>query len=603
MRKYFYILFLLIFILIQGWAQEACPGCLIAIPDDLAEDTAWLALAPDARAGVYYEADVSFRLPKTTTPVADEQTPPGLTISKITINNVVNMPPGLNWEANQLEFNPADTTDGCVRICGVPLQPGFYQVEVVLTARVLVSNSTTSFSFPILVRQSVTETDGFSMINNSGCGDLEVSFENKIPSEGRTGFSYLWDFGNGNYSVAENPVNQRYDRPGVYTVNYQAVVDTAGYKLSRVVVNEVACDDTFNRPDLQIEIFDAEDGIVFRSEEFPNVIPPLTLDLDIPLDDGNYFIQIIDKDSGIDGGDDNCGAVNFNRYTNGKLFDNDMSVTINTTHPVDTLRAVDTVFVFAQPDPPLIKADIPDVLCQGDSLLLMTDYTENVQWFQDSLPLLEGDTSFLKIGETAPYWVQYTSPDGCIAVSRQMIFAFPDPPEFPVFTNTGNQLTVFDPAALPRFAQLQWFLDGQPIEGANQTTYCIGESGEYRLTVDDWETGCSNSYSRTITYNPDFPNCVSSTADPLAALLQDFRLFPNPNPGRLWLEWRREDRHDVQLRIRNSQGQLLREENWLDLWGEVRRSLDISSFPEGLYFVEMEMDGRKGNYRVVKVDY
>ena len=585
----------------NGWAQEGCPGCLTNLPEGLAADTAYLAQAPDAQVGVYYEEDISFRLPKTTTPVANENTPPGLSIDQITVNNVTNIPSGLSWEANQTEFDVSEITDGCVRICGTPLQPGFYEVEVVVTARVLLTNATTSFSFPIFVRQAVTETEGFTMINNSGCGELEVSFQNKIPSNGQDGFRYLWDFGNGSYSVTENPTNQYYSQPGAYPVRYEAVIDTAGYSLSRIVVNEVGCDDVFNRPDLQILVFNADNVVVYSSDEFSNVIPPLTIDnLNIPLDEANYFIQVIDRDSGVDGGDDNCGIVNFNRYTSGKLVDSDMSITINIAHVVDTIRSIDTVHVFAQPDPPLILTDLPQTLCNGDSLILMTNYDEGLQWYQDSLPLLSGNIAMLTISKSADYWVQYTSPDGCVAVSASTTFSFPELPISPVFTNTSNELSLYNADALPRFFELQWLFNEQPIDGATQFDYCIGETGEYLLQVTDQETGCVNSYRQTVSYDPGFPNCVSSAGNPLTDLIQDFKLFPNPVAETLWLEWRREEHHEASIFLRNAQGQVVADIFWADLWGQVRESLDVSALSPGIYFLEVAIDGRWGHYRVVK---
>jgi hypothetical protein len=582
-------------------AQEGCPGCSVSLPAQLAADTAYLAPAPDAQAGVYYEEDISFRLPRTTTPVANETTPPGLNIDQITVNTVTNMPPGLSWEANQTVFDVSEMTDGCVRLCGTPLQPGFYEVEVVVTASVLLTSATTSFSFPIFVRQAVTETEGFTMINPSGCGETTVSFQNKIGGGGRGGFHYLWDFGNGNYSVAEAPSDQRYDRPGIYPVRYQAVIDTSGYTLRRIIVNEVGCDDTFNRPDLRVSVFDAREALVYQSETFSNAIPPLTLDeLDIRLADGNYFIRVIDEDSGIDGGDDDCGIVNFNRYTSGKLTDTNMSVTINIAHPVDTVRAIDTVFVFAQPDPPLILADVPDVLCTGDTLQLTTTYENNIQWYRDSLPVLDGAQPLLTIRQSAGYWVQYTSADGCVARSDVRTFSFGQPPISPVFVNASNELSLFDEEALPRFFELQWFLGEEPIAGANQTSYCIGQSGRYALRVIDLETGCRATYQRTVDYDPGFPNCVSSAGDPLAGLVSEFSLFPNPASEVLWLEWRRDASHEAVVRLRDTGGRVVAEDRWTGLWGAVRRSLLVSTLPPGIYFLELAIDGRLGHYRVMK---
>jgi len=212
MRKQVLILLAMASSLTPVLAQSGCPGCTVSVPETLPADTIYLADAPNGRAGEYYEADISFRMPKTTTPVAanDPDVAPNITINEITITSVSNIPPGLGWEANQLEFKVSEQTDGCVRFCGTPLQPGLYEVEVVVTAKVLIVTQTTSFSFPILIEPAVSTTEGFTMQNSSGCGELEVAFDNNVSSNGQAGFSYKWDFGNGQTSIDENPFNQIY---------------------------------------------------------------------------------------------------------------------------------------------------------------------------------------------------------------------------------------------------------------------------------------------------------------------------------------------------------------------------------------------------------
>ncbi|MBK8705604.1 MAG: hypothetical protein IPN33_19910 [Saprospiraceae bacterium] len=130
-------------------AQTGCPGCIVSLPA-LPEDTIYLSEAPDGQAGMYYDQDISFRMPKTTTPVAatDPSVPPNIVIQQVTITSVTNLPPGLQWEVSQFEFNPAEQTDGCVRLCGTPLFSGMYLVEVVVDAQVFFITQSSSFTFP-----------------------------------------------------------------------------------------------------------------------------------------------------------------------------------------------------------------------------------------------------------------------------------------------------------------------------------------------------------------------------------------------------------------------------------------------------------------------
>ena len=231
----FSICILLLFIQTLN-AQSGCPGCQTNLPANLPEDTLFLQDIPDGQNGLAYSQDISFRMPKTTTPVyaVDSITPPGLTISKIEIVSVDGLPQGLYWEPSQWTFQTADETDGCIKICGTPTESDSFVLTVTVRATVLFLTQEKSFPMRMYVAPKVSTTDGFSMSNFTGCGSTEVSFENNVPSNGADGFSYVWDFGDNTGFEGENPPAHTYNEPGTYYVSYHATVDTAGYILESV---------------------------------------------------------------------------------------------------------------------------------------------------------------------------------------------------------------------------------------------------------------------------------------------------------------------------------------------------------------------------------
>ena len=296
MLKYFTLILAFCFFQINFLqSQSGCPGCVVGLPM-LPADTIFLGNAPDGVAGEPYDGDMSFRMPKTTGPVheIDPSTPPGLNIGKITIIALLNVPPGLDWESNQFEFDPNNETDGCVKFCGTPLLSGMYEVEVFVTAQVLGINQSTSFSFPFYIAPSISSTDGFSMQNSSGCGEITVSFENNIPSNDSTGFSYFWDFGNGASSILENPNDVTYATPGIYEVNYEATVDTSGYELTTVQIVAAGCNDlnlppvSNAAPELYIKIKDPSGTQIYQSGEINNAPLPAAFNVNIPIGPGIY---------------------------------------------------------------------------------------------------------------------------------------------------------------------------------------------------------------------------------------------------------------------------------------------------------------------------
>lgn len=589
---------------IVTWAQSqnACPTCATQLPDPLPADTLYLDPAPNGRAGEWYSANISFRVPRTTTPVAavDTTVAPGITINRITITGLTNLPPGLSFELPQAVFNLPDSTDGCVNLCGIPLQPGTYLVNVTLTAQVFVLSQQSTFTFPIIIEPAQSITDGFTMNNASGCGPVTVQFENNVPSGGNPGFSYSWDFGNGNFSPEENPVPQTYSTPGQYRVQYRAIVDTVGHILTKVRLLQVGCGDLFNAPDLKIFLYAPDSSEVFVSPEFQNATLPLEVLINAPIGEGNYRLRVLDLDDGIIGGsDDECGAITFNRSLNGELDGGTLRAFIELINPVDTIFAVDTVEVFELPATPQIMG-VPDgPLCDGELLSLSVNYPDGVQWYRDSLPVLPGDTPVLELNSGGSYYASYTSEVGCRVYSNTADIEFAPLPTVPAFTVGQNRLTLFDPAALPAFAVLQWYLNGEPLDGETGQLLCITASGLYQLVVTDGVTGCSNSYSLPVNYNPNLPNCVSSSQN---TWLEDADVTVFPNPGREIIELRMQldTPSAVHWQLMDVNGRTIAGGIWEATQGTLRRSIEAGHLPLGVYFVRLRTDRGFGVKKWVK---
>ena len=128
-------------------AQTGCPGCIVDLPTSFPADTIYLPLVHHGVQCTPYDENVSFRLPKTTTPVnaIDSTTPPGLTISKFEIISVTRLPAGLYWQLNQSVFDPTEQTDGCMRLCGTPLESDSFDLIVTVKATVFVLTQVSTF--------------------------------------------------------------------------------------------------------------------------------------------------------------------------------------------------------------------------------------------------------------------------------------------------------------------------------------------------------------------------------------------------------------------------------------------------------------------------
>lgn len=586
---------------LQG--QSGCPGCAVQLSEAFSADTIYIGDLPDGQVGDTYNADLSFRVPKTTTPVAaaDSTVIPGLAINKITITGVSNLPPGLSWEASQLEFEVERETDGCVKFCGVPTRPGYYEILVTLKARIFVIEQSSSFTIPVYIAPASSDTEGFSMENFIGCGQAKVSFVNKIPSGGNEGYSYFWDFGNGETSTEENPEEVTFTRPGEYEVNYQAVIDTAGYYLERVTILEGDCTDLFGAPDYYISVLNPQGQEIYLANHIENTYPPVSFNLNIELGAGEYTIQVTDEDGGLDGSDDRCAEIIFTIDSDSILTKDGVTLEIFINHPIDTIRSSDTVFVFPFPTPPAVTIDGSSTLCSGDSVVLRTtNYNTNLQWSKGSTALANETSSTLTVTESGAYRVGYTTPAGCTAISPVVNVVVHPLPAVPVFVNAFNLLSVNNVANLPTSHSLQWYKGGVALAGETGTTYCTKESDIYTLKVTDGMTGCTNSYSFSVPYDDDIVDCTPVGTENLTLPVENLRLYPNPTDGQFQLEFTLADDRKVQAQILDVLGRIQRTDILQSYNGSFSQRFDVSYLPKGVYLLQLQADNKVVTQRFVK---
>ena len=570
-------------------AQTGCPGCAVNLPPSLPADTLLLQNLPDGEVGTYYNQDLSFRMPKTTTPVnaIDSVTPPGLPISKIEIISIDGVPPGLYWQPNQTIFETATLTDGCVKFCGTPTQSDSFVMTVKIKATVFIVTQEATFPLRVYIAPEVSITDGFSLTDFEGCGATTASFTNNVPSGGNPGFTYEWNFGDGTTFSGENPPPHAYNTPGVYPVTYHATVDTSGYLLDNIRILDVDCGDNLSAPDLYFFIYDSNGDLVFNSQpDVTDVSLPHTFPVNLLLGADNYTVAVWEEDSGLKGTDDPCGTIPFNILSNDTLASGGLKLVLNILHDVDTIDSRDTVFVYPQPAVPAIQSPNGLSECTGEnSILLLSSSGIGNQWYLDNQPL-PGATDFLyKPSATGWYQVQVSNSDGCSAISDSVLVEIYGLPTSPLYLNINNSLRLADTTALPAVYTLQWYIGSAPIPGATGFRYCATESADYGLLVSDLSTGCSSFYSSSVTYDPDF-DCTVGTNE---TLLLALGIFPNPAFDRVQIGLSQALNTGAELRLWDAAGRLVHSAALSA--GIEMHTLDCSNLTEGFFTVEIVANG------------
>ena len=581
-------------------AQTGCPGCMVSLPD-LPEDTIYMGDIPDGAEGVYYDESLSFRLPKTTTPVnaLDPSVPAGLTITTITITSVYGMPPGISWEANQLIFSPASVTDGCVRFCGTPIGHDTFHITVEVLVQVSIISQYSTFELPMYI-SPIQSGDGFDTENYLGCGQTTATFINNVPSNGQEGYSYLWDFGNGDTSTLENPEPQLYDAVGEYNVYYSAAIDTVGYLLTNVQVLTASCNDfnfpPANNPDLFVNIINAQAQLVYTSAQITDAGLPANFSMNINLPVGNYTLEVWDDDSGLAGDDDLCGSFTFSNTTDGTTLNSATSTAVvSIIHPVILVTDTATITVLEIPDAPTLTAD-QTVFCTGDMAILTTNNNSGNHWSLNGEPLLNGGLSVLTVNESGSYGLDYTAPNGCMSSAEPIeITVNPNPTQIQFF-NQSNVLTVFNPQDLPQDYSLVWVVNSQATPDTGSLSYCLTENAYVTLQVTDLATGCTNSFSIDATFNPATP-CFVATSD---VEKQAWTLSPNPGNS-FTIQTDNRWNEAIMLTIFAATGAKI-----TDLSGDIQ-SLNMqlpnigAALPSGTYFVRIAQKGNAATLRFVKM--
>jgi len=525
--------------------------------------------------------------------------PAGIGIGKLSIKSINNLPAGLSWEPSQKSYDLPDERDGCIRICGTPLQFGLFKLEITVTAQVAILNQDATFTRDIFIAPPTTTNSGFTMTNNVGCGNTTVSFENNNPSNGQAGYSYNWNFGLGSNNSDENPIPQAYNEPGVYPINYQAIIDTVGYILTEIKVLEASCKDFLGKPDIKLKITDSEGVVVFENEAIQNLDPPITFPLSLDILEGNYQLEVLDGDSGLNGGDDVCGTINFNQLSSGELFDGDLKVSINIFHPVDTVNVVDSVVVYEIPAPPIISFDGNFLFCEGDSLELSASALSNTQqWYKDSLPINAATEATLKITKNGAYSITTISEEGCIN-SSSPAFLGPIPvPSAPVLNQEGNLLSIFNPAILPDSYSLRWFQEGNLLDHT-AFSLCISETGKYGIELTNSTSGCSNYFESV--YSFDENGICSTPTEDLSIDIDKINIFPNPVQEQLTVAITlHESLENGIISISNILGQQLAYEVIAPNTTEQQIQFDMANYMPGLYVVQLRDGTKVSSWKVLK---
>ncbi|MCX7743382.1 MAG: T9SS type A sorting domain-containing protein [Flavobacteriales bacterium] len=620
MKKYLPIFFPFVLFLmgIGIKASAQCPGCIVnsatcnppgggICPDSV----------PAATVGIAYNEDVTFYLPP------EVNTPFGMRpLLQVKIDAITGLPFGINWQSN----SPNNTYvlngqggHGCVKLCGTPIgNPGVYNITITVTALVAVGgilgNQTgqQTFNLQMMLLPGSSSNAGFSMAPPLGCEPLVVSFTNNNPSNYVSpdpahygGVIYSWNFGNMTQSNAQNPPPVLYSTAGNYPVNYSMTVDTFGFVLKSVTVLAGPCTDIFSAPDYEMKIRNSSNQVIYTGPEIQNTNPPITwnnINLGINPSNWPFTATFTDLDSGLEGGNDDCGTVTFslppvNSYgtttqtvTSGSLI---VQYTIEKT--VITVTASDTVKVFALPPVDVLQASASAV-CSGDSILLTIYPGFAYEWLYNDTIGLPCSTNECWVKQTGRYKVKVFNPTtGCSRMIEDTVLTFYTsiPSNFAITLNptTGNLQSNISGSY-----SYQWqILSGStwvniPAPAGVQSYYTPTSNGTFRLIATN-ANGCTDTTNAFVFNTFGINDLESSIA---------FNYFPNPTQDLLNVSVNLEESNQLIIIIRDIIGKEIIREDWGIQLGNITKQINLQALPTGTYMLDVELSNGTIRKKLIK---
>ncbi len=236
---------------------------------------------------------------------------------------------------------------------------------------------------------------------------------------------------------------------------------------------------------------------------------------------------------------------------------------------------------------PVASANNNTAICAGDSIVLdVTSQTsvQSIQWKLNASNISNATGNTLLVTTAGSYTAAVTGTNGCSGVSNAInVTVNPLPTATATYTNktlsanTGTSLTY------------QWYKDGSPIAGATAATYAPTTNGKYHVVVT--ENGCDNK-SNEIT--------VTDIGFALVEFVNNLNVYPNPSKGLFTLNLDMNNSGKVRIRVVELTGRIISDETQQVNKGNNFNSIDLSGYAQGIYMLNIEMNGVSSTIKLVK---
>lgn len=276
----------------------------------------------------------------------------------------------------------------------------------------------------------------------------------------------------------------------------------------------------------------------------------------------------------------NSGFANYS-WSNGVTGTNTITVTQGGTYTVTlgnspTCQATSSPITITVNNPvvPVISANNTSICNGSNAIISVTNGSFNsYNWNGTS-----GSGSSVTVNQSGTYSVTTIDANGCSATSNNITFTV-NTASTPVITQNGNLLT--SSAAV----SYQWYLNGNPINGATSQSYTATQNGSYTVEITD-SNGC------TAMSNPI--NITVSGINESAKEI-NFTLYPNPASNNFTIQTENTS-FTYNVIISSITGNIIY--NIINVSGT--QIIDCNNWSAGVYIINVQSETSTKVFRLVK---